>query len=310
MLKLINYHFGIATLLTLALPFVIACAPGESNLPDQQNTGRRNGIAAPGAPSPINGDSTQSADSEPAIDMPLGNDVLPSEPPQKEMHTIEIPSNWVRMGKQEEIWIDTKAKKVIIAGTVCLNEGPLEMFICPQDTKEHESVIAANALASQVHASMIALGADPGKPTSWDPEYRAASGPTIDITVIWHDSSTDKEVSMSAKKWIRNAKTKKPMEYEWVFGGSEFWRDPDTGEEVYYGDSGELVCLSNFSTATIDVNVQSSESNAGLLFEAFTENIPPVGTKVYAVLKPGKRIESGAKSGKPAGTAKKPDSER
>jgi hypothetical protein len=28
-----------------------------------------------------------------------------------------------------------------------------------------------------------------------------------------------------------------------------------------------------------------------LLFEAFEENIPPLETKVYAILKPGKRIE-------------------
>ena len=195
------------------------------------------------------------------------------------------------MGKKEEIWIDVNSKEVIFAGHVCLNAGPLEMFICPKQTKEHESVISAHATALQVHLALVALGANPGKATSWDPEYRAAYGPTIEITLKWKDPDTGKINTTSAKQWIRNVKTKKAMDQLWVFGGSQFWEDPQANQKVYYGDSGELICLSNFSTATIDLNIQSSQSNEGLLFEAFEENIPPLETKVYAILKPGKRIE-------------------
>jgi hypothetical protein len=209
--------------------------------------------------------------------------------------TIDIPESWKRLSKKDEIWIDPKAKEVIIAGHVCLSRGGLEMFICPEGTKEHESIIAAHALSSQVHACLIKLGADPGKSTSWDPEYRAAYGPSIDVMLKWQDAETKKTKTMPAKQWIRNFKTKKAMTETWVFGGSEFWKDPDSGDQVYYGDSGELICLSNFGTATIDVNVESSQANAGLLYEAFTENIPPIGTKVYAIIKPGKRIEPESK---------------
>jgi hypothetical protein len=42
----------------------------------------------------------------------------------------------------------------------------------------------------------------------------------------------------------------------------------------------------------MDLNIESSQSNDGLLFEAFTENIPPLGTKVYVILQPGERIDS------------------
>ena len=208
--------------------------------------------------------------------------------------TIDIPTDWTRLSKEEEIWIDAKKKEVIIAGSVCFNQGPLEMFICPRGTKEHESVIAANALSRQVHAALVAIGADHGKPCSWDPEYRPAHGPSIKVTLIWVDD-TGKQIKMPAEKWIRNSITKKQLDQDWVFGGSQFWTDPDTGRQVYFGDSGELICLSNFSTATIDLAVESSQSNDGLLFEAFTENIPSVGTKVYAIIKPGKIIELKAK---------------
>lgn len=226
----------------------------------------------------------------------------PSEEKKAEVQTIEIPSSWRRLSKEHEIWIDNQAKEVIVAGEVCLNQGPLEMFICPQGTKEHESVISANALSNEVHGALIFLGADPGKACSWDPDYRPAYGPTIEIKLMWQDPSTKQTKTQSAREWIRNVKTQKPLAQAWVFGGSEFWKDPDTKQEVYYGDSGEMVCLSNFSTATIDLNVESSDSNAGLLFEAFTENIPPLGTKVYAIIKPGKRIEP-AKQNEPPSTA-------
>jgi hypothetical protein len=215
----------------------------------------------------------------------------PAPNPPEEIQTIDIPKTWKRLSKKEEIWIDVDSKEVIFAGHVCLNAGALEMFICPEQTKEHESVISAHATALQVHLALVALGANPGKATSWDPEYRAAYGPTIEITLKWKDPDTGKPKATSAKQWIRNVKTKKAMEQSWVFGGSQFWADPNSKQQVYYGDAGELICLSNFSTATIDLNIQSSQSNEGLLFEAFEENIPPLETKVYAILKPGKRIE-------------------
>ena len=53
----------------------------------------------------------------------------PSEP------TIDIPATWKRLGDKQEIWIDTKNKQVIVGGTVCLTEGPLEMLICPEKHK-------------------------------------------------------------------------------------------------------------------------------------------------------------------------------
>lgn len=237
---------------------------------------------------------------EPAASSKRSDRAGPDAVDQPEKQTIKIPKSWTRLGKQEEIWIDKDAKEVIIAGHVCLNNGPLEMFICPQRTKEHESIISANASALQVHLALVALGADPGKATSWDPEYRAAYGPTIKVTLKWHDDETNATKTADANQWIRDMKTGKPLQHPWVFGGSQFWEDPDSNEKIYYGDSGELICLSNFSTATIDLSVESSQSNDGLLFEAFTENIPPLGTKVYAIIKPGKRIEPKSKTKDPA----------
>jgi hypothetical protein len=73
-----------------------------------------------------------------------------------------------------------------------------------------------------------------------------------------------------------------------VFAGSGFWTDPNTGQRHYQAESGDLICVSNFSSATLDLTIQSSANNDALSFEAFTERIPPKGTPVTLVLTPQK----------------------
>ena len=70
-------------------------------------------------------------------------------------------------------------------------------------------------------------------------------------------------------------------------------------------EAGDFICVSNFPDAMLDVPARSTDSNEDLLFEAFTENIPPRGTKVTIVLVPeiekkaaDKKAESGKAGGK------------
>lgn len=76
------------------------------------------------------------------------------------------------------------------------------------------------------------------------------------------------------------------MDGHWVFAGSYFLTDEKTGEKFYQAESGDLICVANFATATLDVSVNSSATNDDLMFEAYTEHIPPIGTKVTLELVP------------------------
>ena len=77
------------------------------------------------------------------------------------------------------------------------------------------------------------------------------------------------------------------LEHDWIFAGSHIMADPRSGEDFYVADrSGEIVCVSNFPTAMIDLPVESSSDNANLGFEAASENIPEKGTQVRIVLVP------------------------
>ena len=64
-----------------------------------------------------------------------------------------------------------------------------------------------------------------------------------------------------------------------------------TGSSSYLAEGGDLICVSNFPGAMLDLPIESSQATSDLLFEAFTEHIPPVGTKVRLVLAP--RLEKG-----------------
>ena len=76
------------------------------------------------------------------------------------------------------------------------------------------------------------------------------------------------------------------MAHPFVFAGSGFWVNPDTGKRHYQAEGGDFVCVANFGTAMLDIPVMSSQSNEELEFEAFTEKIPPLGTPVRLVFKP------------------------
>ena len=188
-----------------------------------------------------------------------------------------------RLSPTDEVWIDRESKSVIVGGRVALDKGLLEFFACPQGTKEHESVVAVDSSAHLVHAALLAIGLEPGKPVSFDPEYTPASGPRIRVTMRWIDADGEPR-DADARNWIRDTRTGRPLETDWVFAGSAFWKDPADGREYYQADGGDLVCVSNFPTATLDLPIESSQSNEALLFEVHEERVPKLGTPVEMVL--------------------------
>jgi len=201
----------------------------------------------------------------------------------------DVPSNeLVRLSKINDVWFDNKRKAVVVDGQVCLREGQLEMFACPKGTKEHESIVSLNCTAEEVHAGLLAAGAKPGKPVSFDPDYKSATGQIIDVYVVWKGEEGGKH-QVRAQEWIKDVKKEKEMTYDWVFAGSGFWKDEETGKEHYKANGGDLVCVSNFPTAMLDLPIHSTDANDELMFVAYKEHIPPRGTKVRVVFIPRAR---------------------
>ena len=249
------------------------------------------------------------------------------------------------------VLLDPKGKKLLLKSEVVLREGLLELLVCLKRTKEHESILSLDAQAQIVHAGLLALGAKPGSPVRWQPEFQAATGQPIEIFFSWTDDE-GKLHRDTAQSWVRHATRRyfvekldpppkafklpadselkwdakngdllwyghmseaqyeqarqisndptfqkavksfykqsqiRQMEEKWVFAGSYFVTDEKTGEKFYQAESGDLICVANFASATLDLSATSSATNDDLMFEAFTERIPPLGTRVTIELIP------------------------
>jgi len=189
----------------------------------------------------------------------------------------------IRLSPTDDVWVDRQRGEVLVGGCIALERGVIEVFACPRGSKEHEAVVATDAPARIVHAALLAIGLEPGAPVSYDPDYVPARGPVVRVRVRWRDAAGVAH-DRPAQELIRNTRTGRQLDADWVFAGSVFWRDPADGREYYQGDGGDLICVSNFPTATLDLPIESPQANDALLFEVFVERVPPRGTPVELVL--------------------------
>jgi hypothetical protein len=182
------------------------------------------------------------------------------------------------------VWFDKKNKCVVLQGETCSVGYPLEFFASYM-TKAYESVVAVNVKASIVHTGLLMAHAKSGHPARFDPKFSPPSGTEIAIEVRWKDAD-GKRRSTDARQWVRNIKTRKALDTNWVFAGSKFITREDTGEEFYAADAGELICVLSSPTAMLDLPMFGYGAIEARSFEAFKEHMPPQGTPVTLLLKP------------------------
>jgi hypothetical protein len=177
-------------------------------------------------------------------------------------------------------------RRVLISAEVCLREGGLEQLLTRKGTKEHEAILAAEIDARQLHQALLLAGAQEGSPVRFTPKYRPASGTPIKVSLIYQHKG--KKVTVPARSWIRNVKTGKELDSDWVFAGSMLVDNPLDAKaaKIYLANDGDVICISNIETALLDLPIESPKADAERGFEAWTDRIPEVGTKVVVVLEP------------------------
>lgn len=190
--------------------------------------------------------------------------------------------------------VDLVKREVVFDANVCLRKGFLELLVCRRPTrdvgsKEHESILSTDARGADIHAALMLLGLTRGKPAELMParEGQPAAvlpprGPELKVILRWKDSD-GKQRQAAPAKWLAAPKGRKqPPTDKWVFVGSDI-----TPDGKYWADSsGDIISLSNFASAVIDVPFQSTSVNDALEFIANTPAIPPKGTRVEVVLTP------------------------
>jgi hypothetical protein len=190
------------------------------------------------------------------------------------------------IGKNVFLEQDGDKRRVLINAVVVQRQVILEQLLCRAMTKEHEAILSADCDARMIHAALLAAGAQPGSPVKFQPKYTAAHGDVIKIYLQYQEKG--KTVKVPAQKWVRDAKTGKELKHDWVFAGSFLVPDrfnPD-GPQIYGANDGDVICVANFDSALLDLPITSSNNADDLTFEAFTERIPALDTRVLVILEP------------------------
>jgi hypothetical protein len=192
----------------------------------------------------------------------------------------------IAFGKNVTLEIDGERRRVLVDTYVCRRTDMLEQLVCRKKTKEHEAVFAADIDARHVHAALLAAGATPGSPVKFQPFAKAPTGTVIKVTVRYTEKGQLKVVP--GQDFVRNIKTKKTLEHDWVFAGSHLIPDPfdKTKPPFYAANDGDVICVANFEGAMLDLPVLSSKDNEELAYEANTERIPALETPVVLILEP------------------------
>ena len=186
-----------------------------------------------------------------------------------------------------------RSKRVGFVAEVCLREGPLEVLLCKQGTKEHEAILRADFDAREIHKLLLLAGAEPGTPTQFvnpktnEIQFKAATGTAVKVLVSYRRGG--KTHTHPVQEWVWNAAKKRPLEVPaWVFAGSQLLKDPDRPDAppFYAANSGEVIALSNFAYSMLEVPVEISKDDAQLNYEAKADRIPPLFSRVWVVLEP------------------------
>jgi hypothetical protein len=189
--------------------------------------------------------------------------------------------DWKPLGRS--LWFDPKAKRLHLRARVVLREGYLEHLMCLKGTKEHEAILATDAVPRLIHAGLIMTGAQPGHPVQFVPKFEPPAGAAVAIELAWKEDG--KIQRSNARQWIKDEKGV-PLSLDWVFAGSQFYEDPATKKQRYAGDDGDLVTVANFGSAILDLPIESSANNAERVFMPNTAKIPPLGTEVFLTFSP------------------------
>jgi hypothetical protein len=191
----------------------------------------------------------------------------------------------VPVGANVELEIEGKQKRVIVASKVCLRMGPLEGLLTRTKKKEHEYILAADVDARHVHLALTLAGAKEGTPVVFAPKYKPATGSAIKVSLRYQKGG--KTVTVPAREWIRDAKARKDLDKDWVFAGSRLVPNPlDKNKPDYIANHGDLICTCNMESALLDLPLPSPKRFDARIWEANTDRIPELDTKVEIILEP------------------------
>ena len=219
--------------------------------------------------------------------------------------------------KLPDLVINFQERCVDLEGSVCLDEGMLELVACTRKSKEHESIVAIEARPMHIHTALLLLGANNGNPAMRKPvdeeETRWMSvpprGDPVDVYLVF-ENSDGKMVEHPISEFVARSDRQadefaadeddadKDIKFSntFLFAGS-LLRGDGPGPRQYLADlSGNVISIATFGDELLCLPEVHSRDNDSLMWQVDATKLPKVGTKVTLRLRP--QVKPAPRTGK------------
>lgn len=203
--------------------------------------------------------------------------------------------------------INLKERCVDVDGSICLDQGALELIACTKNSKEHESIVTIDAKAKHIHAALLLLGAKPGNPAMQKPVDKERTrwihvppkGGLVDVFLVFKDEGgkmVERPISdfIEAYEDAQGGGVEEPDEekdtkfptHTLLFAGS-FLHGKEDGPRKYLADmSGNVISLATFGDELLCLPGIYGHAAGALAWQVNSTHLPAVDTKVKLRLRP------------------------
>ncbi|MCA9038276.1 MAG: hypothetical protein KDA91_24290, partial [Planctomycetaceae bacterium] len=136
---------------------------------------------------------------------------VPAPKPEKaEQKKTELPAELLKLTQsatalnpEKTVMLDLKGGRLIVKTEVACRNCILEMLCVPEGIKEHETILRVKTKAYVIHTGLVALGAEPGRPARFSPQFEPPSGTKLSIYAAWVDED-GKLQRKDVRDWVRH----------------------------------------------------------------------------------------------------------
>ena len=176
-----------------------------------------------------------------------------------------------------DITVDTKQRTVTFPARENLREGVLEVLICTEYGKTHESLVSTQVDPLHLNVAFLLLGLEGGHAVKHQGDPTKPVGSPVEIWLKVNDKEEKKPVR--AEDWVYNTQESRPMlRTNWVYVGSVVTEDGFMAQRL-----GQIVTTFHDPFALIDNPLPGGGDDT--VYVPNTKEVPPLGTEIIVVIK-------------------------
>ena len=190
----------------------------------------------------------------------------------------------------DSVMIDQDARRIALTGEFTLQQGQLEYLLISRGGKDHEAVVTLDAKPSSIAFAMLLCKYKWVGNVTETGDLKVPKGDGVEFWFEYKDEKGE-TVKVRAEEMVYNVKTKKTMrQAPWIFTGSKYERDEQSGRNVFMADVEKNVAAIYRDPYAL-FNTPMDTGSDDTFYEINRAKIPKRGTKVRVWIEPAAEKE-------------------